>query len=107
MASRSSWTWPTDACVGCAVLDRSLLRSDWSAWNADCTAAFGPVVGLAVAVVVVLPVAVVVVLPVAVVVVLPVAVVVPEPEVVVEPLLRVVVVLLPEPVADWIAACTA
>ena len=38
MAFRSSWTWPIDAFVGCASLDRSLLRSDWSVWNADCTA---------------------------------------------------------------------
>ena len=57
IASRSSWTWPTDACVGCELADRSLLRSDCSVWNADCTAAFGPVVVACLAVEVAVPVA--------------------------------------------------
>jgi len=37
IASRSSRTAPTEACVGCAPLGMSLLRSDCNVWRALCT----------------------------------------------------------------------
>src|SRR5579883_1890388 len=35
IAARSSWSWPTDACVGLAPLGVSFLRSVWRVWNTD------------------------------------------------------------------------